>query len=109
MLAQLLRAIFPGPIETDRHGRHPSHLPSGPIGPPALPPPRKRYVLYRVQRELYDLMDDGNLVGHIFLSEGDEEHDTFWEAKAYAAAFDRFRSLKAAKEWLGNPPVRSYR
>ena len=78
-------------------------------GPPPLPPARTRYVLYRTQPGYFDLHDDGCNIGGIERIDGDEEHDTFWQANAWDAHFNYFRSLKAAKEWLGNPPVRSYR
>jgi len=39
---------------------------------------------------------------------GDEEHYSFWTGHLGDIEFD-FKTLKDAKAWLGNPPVRRYR
>ncbi len=80
-----------------------------PIAPPPLPPARVKYVLYRCGNGSFDVFDGDQMVGDLFRQDGDRERDTLWVATLYNAHFDWFRTLKAAKEWLGNPPVRKYR
>lgn len=78
-----------------------------PTSPPPLPPAKSGYVLRRnVAPEVLDVYDGSFEVGTIERVDGDEEHDTYWQVSVPGAHFDYFRSLAAAKEWLGNPPVR---
>lgn len=80
-----------------------------PVAPPPLPPARVKYILYRCGDGAFDVFDGDQMVGDLFREDGDQERDTFWIATLYNAHFDWFRTLKAAKAWLGNPPVRKYR
>ncbi len=79
------------------------------LTPPPLAPARVKYILYRCGNGAFDVFDGDQMVGDLFRQDGDRERDTIWIATLYNAHFDGFRSLKSAKEWLGNPPVRKYR
>jgi len=80
-----------------------------PDRPPPLPPARVKYVLYRCGDGVFDVYDGDQMVGDLFRQDGGGERDTYWVATLYHAHFDWFRTLKAAKGWLGHPPVRKYR
>jgi len=80
-----------------------------PLAPPVLPPARVKYVLYRCGDGAFDVYDGEEMVGDLFRQDGKGERDTFWVATLYNAHYDWFRTLKAAKQWLGHPPVRKYR
>ena len=78
------------------------------LTPPPLPCPNKKYALYSQGDGVYDIDDGGDLVGHLLKEEGDEEHAAVWGVRLGVAEYD-FTTFKAAKEWLGSPPVRRYR
>ena len=76
--------------------------------PLPLPPATKRYVLFSTGDGWYDILDGDSKVGGIRKELGDEEHATIWAVKVKNVEYD-FSSSKAARNWLGNPPVRRYR
>ncbi len=108
--ARLLRAFLKlfrrAPEQRDGQHTPPASIPGA---PPPLPPARVRYILYRCGNGAFDVFDGDQMVGDLFRQDGSQERDTYWIATLYNAHFDWFKTLKAAKEWLGNPPVRKYR
>jgi hypothetical protein len=76
--------------------------------PTTAPPANVKYILYISQPGTYDIDDGDRLVGYIYKQEGDEDHYTVWSLNVYDVSID-FRTLKEAKKWLGNPPMRKYR
>lgn len=108
--ARLLHAVLKTVFRARRRDDV-QHVASEPIpsAPPPLPPPRVKYILYRCGDGVFDVFDGDQMVGDLFRQDGDHERDTFWIATLYNAHFDWFRTLKAARAWLGHPPVRKYR
>ncbi len=108
--ARLLRALLQPFFR-----RHPSRDTEHPAprvtasSPPPLPPARAKYVLHRCGDGAFDVFDGDQMVGDLFRYDGNTERGTFWVVTLYNAYFDRFRTLKAAREWLGHPAVRKHR
>ena len=97
MFQAILRALFSTAEQREfaRSLRQPIPEPS-----PA-PKPKRRYVIRRVQDRVYEIYDDRGYVGDIFRVDGDEEHDTFWEATVYGVGYSWFKNMNAVKDWLG--------
>jgi hypothetical protein len=93
----------------------PQPAPGSPIAeqvstnPPPLAPAKERYILYKCGDGVFDVYDGAQMIGDLYRQEGAGGRDTVWVVTLYNAHYDRFRSLKAVKEWLGGPPVRKYR
>jgi len=104
----LARPFLKAPPRTRRQSDTPTAAPVS-VAPPPLPLARVKYILYRCGDGAFDVFDGDEMVGDLFRQDGDHERDTFWIATLYNAHFDWFRSLKAARAWLGHPPVRKYR
>jgi hypothetical protein len=104
-LSDIFRALFHS--KERRHFQAPLGKPL-PAHPPPLPRPNSRYVLYSCGDGCYDIDDGDNLVGMIYRQQGDKGRDLCWSTYIGDIGFD-FRTLKKAKAWLGNPPVRQCR
>jgi hypothetical protein len=87
-------------------------LPSPDLGtalPPPLAPARDRYILFKSGDGAFDVYDGEEMIGDLYRQDGDRDRKTVWIATLAQARFDGFTTLKAAKDWLGQPPVRKYR
>jgi hypothetical protein len=102
----LVRRLFGRGERRDNQRTVPVRIPAV---PPPLPSPHVKYVLYRCGDGVFDVFDGDQMVGDLIRQDGDGHRETFWVATLYNAHFDWFRTLKAAKAWLGHPPVRRYR
>jgi len=78
-------------------------------GPPLLSPAQDKYILYRCGDGAFDVYDGAQMIGDLYRQDRSDDGTNFWIATLYNAHFDRFTTLKAAKDWLGSPPVRKYR
>jgi hypothetical protein len=76
--------------------------------PPSPPKAKRGYLLVAVGSGDYDILDGDHLAGAVYRQDGDEKGQSIWSATVAGASWD-FSTLRAARVWLGNPPVRNGR
>jgi hypothetical protein len=78
-----------------------------PMEQPLLPKPRTGYALRLCEDgQGYEIMDAEHSAGWLSKLELGEVRRTVWEVQLRGIRID-FRSLKAARAYLGNPPTRA--
>lgn len=102
----MLRKLFQALFRVKRRAEfEPWLTQSIPTEPPRSPTAKQGYVLVAVGPGDYDILDGDHHAGSAYRQEGDIKGRSIWSATVSGVSWD-FHTLKAARVWLGDPPVR---
>ena len=79
-----------------------------PLEPPSVPKAKHGYILVAVGPGDYEILDGNHLAGSAYRQDGDGNNQSIWSTAVRGASWD-FPTLKAARAWLGDPPIRGRR